>query len=76
MPPYLDATRLLRGQHIVYQKRHQAIAGNIAKLLRIGHATATNINGVEFRIITKADRRDLWLPTLIHGRESSQSVRL
>src|SRR5690349_11194292 len=35
MPTHLEATRLPRGQHIVYQKRRQAIAGNIAKLLRI-----------------------------------------
>ncbi len=75
MPPYLEAPRLPRGQHIVYQQRRQAIAGNIAKLLRIRHVISTDINGIELRIIAKADRRNLWLTPLVHGCQSSKPLR-
>jgi hypothetical protein len=76
MSPYLHAARLPWGLHIVYQKRRQAIAGNIAKLLRIRHVISTDINGIELRIIAKADRRNLWLTTLVHGCQSSQPLCL
>ncbi len=75
MPTYLEAPRLSRGQHIVYQQRRQAIAGNIAKLLRIRHVISTDINGIELRIIAKADRRNLWLTPLVHGCQSSKPLR-
>ncbi len=76
MPTNLDATRLKRGQDVIYNKRRQAIVCHIAILLRLTHVQSADVYGVQLSIIAEGHRGNLRFAVLIDGGQSPKPLGL
>src|SRR5207245_2523338 len=66
---YLDTSRLPGWEHIVHHKGDAIILEDIAELLGLAHRPAANVDGIQFRIVAKANRRILRLTVWTDRRQ-------
>ena len=73
-PADLDATWMAWPCRVVYHEGDTAVVARVAQLFAGTHANACQVERIQLRIVTKADRDNVWLAITAEGRQAAEAL--
>src|ERR1017187_2091867 len=75
-PAYLYSAWLPRWEYVIHDKRSTTVPCGIAVLFRVGDVQPTNINRVQFGVMTETDWNNMRITRCVDGCQPAEALAL